>query len=228
VWTCSGRIAPSSTTCAVCTIVVVRRHRHDRIEIPRAVAVGQIAEPVRLPGIDQPTSPKMGIPAGKAGRCHSCFSPFARTVSAAVGVKKACPPAPAARMRSASVPADDLQSSCRRRTDGPRRCRREQSCRSAYGHGGSQQIGDWPVVAPPAFMTRVRSRRARLGETCHQGHRHSRPNPATSTVAPSRIPSSAWSGGGRIYRSWGSLGQAQDATGAGLAEGRQGTRILEW
>jgi len=38
-----------------------RRHRHDRIEIPRAVAVGQIAEPVRLPGIDQRYVPENGV-----------------------------------------------------------------------------------------------------------------------------------------------------------------------
>ena len=49
----SGASSPSATTLRVMRDGQLRRHRHDRVEVPCAVAIGQVAPAIRLPCLDQ-------------------------------------------------------------------------------------------------------------------------------------------------------------------------------
>ena len=124
--------------------------------------------------------------------------------SAAVGVKNACTPAPAARMRSASVPAE--------RSPVPvglwrivfrRRCRRARQLQiSLRTWAGGEQLGDRSVVSAAGVHHQRQIARALFGEALHQRDRRAGTGARRKgMVALSCIPTAPGPGLGRICRS---------------------------
>ena len=181
-----------------------RRHRHDRIEVPRAVAMRQVAETVRLPGIDQrdiaenrvfqqavaavddPGFASLGQDRVGAGRCVKRLHPGARPPVSAP------PRCPAAR---SPVPAR------RPRTGGRRRCRPHEAATSLRIRPDGSNSATGPSSRPPEFATSVRSRAPCATSpfisvsACRWRNRRGAPRPHP-LCRPSQPPHRA-----RIYRS---------------------------
>ena len=92
-------------------MVSLRGHRHDRVEVAALSRYVRLPQRSAIQASISATSPGSAYSSRQGGRRYSRVSlPSASSVSAPVGVKKAGTPAPAARMRSASVPCGTISS----------------------------------------------------------------------------------------------------------------------